>query len=203
MNRVPLLLLLPLLCGCGAPGTGVPSSEESATPSSSSAPKEYQFAMEGEAFIMYWSDTNFAKRTLRYEITVDDKVSRCEVDITSLHGYKETDFSSMLPGDRFSSTFEADSNILRVALIDPPLFIRPEGFHVLSESTAPGRVVEVPVNEGALSPVPGLDFSELPFDGALGKDMHTVPLEGLEKVYATVSAREEGKVRAIYAYNPR
>ena len=116
---------------------------------------------------------------------------------------KNTDFDSLLPGDRVIVELSSESGP-GVGLKDSfPAQYAFSAAAVVSESVEYALIIEVSLSDGEIRPVDGIDFSKLYTDDAIDEDGTYVPLESLSKAYATISAKEKGLARAIYTHNPR
>lgn len=183
-NRIIAFVAMLALCSCGAKENGL---------SSSTGPK-YSNYLSGEMCVFWLNGAE--KPSLYWNLMSIPYEVRCE----------QTD--ALIPGDYLS--LGCNSKVISVQAMVGGLPEVEKNDHFEIAEIRYCTIQEITFRNG----VPygeGLSFDNMNIvDSESGKpsfaltlDLDPVPFEDLEKGYACVSAVEAGKVRVIYAENPR
>lgn len=206
-KRFALAAML-LLCGCSSTTHATTSetidsfsTSDTASTASSSSSSLVRNALEGEVRLFGVGSLPKAWRTLMIYDRFHIEEDLCGFEFPT-HIFKTTDFSSLLPGDRFEAEWEAEEKGYRTVETCPAILeIYPKA--VLFEKVTKASVVKVAVVEGEIQPIDGVRFDTLFQSKAINESGEYVPLESITEGYATISTKREGCARAIYTYNPR
>ena len=172
-------LSVAFLASCSSAGPSSSRSESSLRKYMAEEMRLYRYSTDpSDPIFLYWGFCSFPPE-VRGELT-----------------------DSLLPGDYVTLASDTSQILVPASIGAYPYPAQGDEFFLYDILYA--EVVEITFDQG----VPkgeGLSFDamNLKEDYAYTKDLTPVPFAELEKGYAMVSAKEKGKVRAIYVENPR